>query len=298
MTTNQNNAAQPVLTDDEIRDIEARAEFSWHVPRAIERAVLSKLRAPVADERAAFETWANNSFELHRHAGTEYSSKVTQCAWAAWEARAALASAPVGIPAGWRLVPITPTPEMESAGCDVPFGQDDAPAPATVYAAMIDAAPAASAPVVSQQCPTDVCQAAKADGVLCADDECDRANGVRPASATVAGEAQPVAWLYRDCGFPSRHGYEYRDVLSAKLLDHYYTGPDGKYVKGEPLYAAPQASEAVRDALMAFDEAMSLCGDYPELQHHRDALLFAVQKARAALSAQPAAQKERSDGNQ
>ncbi len=62
-----------------------------------------------------------------------------------------------------------------------------------------------------------------------------------------------------------------------------------------PEDAAPQAGEAVRDALMAFDEAMRLCDDFPELQHHRDALLFAVQKARAALSAQPGAQKERSD---
>ena len=70
------------------------------------------------------------------------------------------------------------------------------------------------------------------------------------AGAPVAREAKkPVAWLYRDCGFPSRYGYEYRDVLSATLLDHYYTGPDGKYVKGEPLYAAPQASEAVLDAV-------------------------------------------------
>lgn len=48
----------------------------------------------------------------------------------------------------------------------------------------------ASAPVSPQACPTDVCQAGKADGVLCANDECDRANGVRPASAPVAGEAQ------------------------------------------------------------------------------------------------------------
>lgn len=51
--TDQNNAAQPVLTDDEIRDIAdgfdiygAKPEFA----RAIESALLSKLRAPVADE--------------------------------------------------------------------------------------------------------------------------------------------------------------------------------------------------------------------------------------------------------
>lgn len=39
----------------------------------------------------------------------------------------------------------------------------------------------------AQHCPTDVCEAAKDDGVLCADDECDRENGVRPAAA----QAQP-----------------------------------------------------------------------------------------------------------
>ena len=59
---------------------------------------------------------------------------------------------------------------------------------------------------------------------------------------------------------------------------------------------ACQGGKAVRDALMAFDAAMSLCDDYPELQHHRDALLFAVQKARAALSAPQAEQGERDAG--
>ncbi|WP_334166287.1 NUMOD4 motif-containing HNH endonuclease [Achromobacter mucicolens] len=56
MTTNQNNAAQPLLTDEEIQDIAdgfdiygAKPEFA----RAIESALLSKLRAPVADERVA-----------------------------------------------------------------------------------------------------------------------------------------------------------------------------------------------------------------------------------------------------
>ena len=43
-------------------------------------------------------------------------------------------------------------------------------------------------------CPTYVCRAAQADGVLCANDECDRASGVRPASAPVAGEAPPTDW--------------------------------------------------------------------------------------------------------
>ncbi|MFY2995914.1 hypothetical protein ACOTH8_21565 [Achromobacter xylosoxidans] len=118
--TQQDDITQRVLTDDEIMQSAISACDSLNITRfheigapsktimddagllelgrALEGAVLSKLRAPVADERAAFETWANNSFELHRHAGTEYSSRVTQCAWAAWEARAALASAPVAEP--------------------------------------------------------------------------------------------------------------------------------------------------------------------------------------------------------
>lgn len=45
-------------------------------------------------ERAAFEAWAQNSFELHRHSAGEYSSSFTQAAWAAWQARAALQSQP------------------------------------------------------------------------------------------------------------------------------------------------------------------------------------------------------------
>jgi len=44
-------------------------------------------------ERAEFEAWAQNSFELHRHSAGEYSSNFTQTAWSAWQARAALESA-------------------------------------------------------------------------------------------------------------------------------------------------------------------------------------------------------------
>lgn len=47
-----------------------------------------------SDERKRFEAWAQNGFELHRAGGAEYSSAITQCAWAAWQARAALAPSP------------------------------------------------------------------------------------------------------------------------------------------------------------------------------------------------------------
>ncbi|OWT53996.1 hypothetical protein CEY09_31600, partial [Achromobacter marplatensis] len=93
----ENNAAQPVLTDDEIRDIESRAEFSWHVPRAIERAVLSKLRAEgvqAGDEEEAFEAWlylGQTQFEP-----SDLNKDAISLAQLAYSAgRAALASAPV-----------------------------------------------------------------------------------------------------------------------------------------------------------------------------------------------------------
>ena len=109
---------------------------------------------------------------------------------------------------------------------------------------------------------------------------------VRVASAAVAGEA--VAWRVTHPRCPKPR---WRDTARepAPSLDE--VKQQDAYLDLELAYAAPQASEAVRDALMAFDEAMGLCDDFPELQHHRDALLFAVQKARAALSAQPGAQR-------
>ncbi|OZI58740.1 hypothetical protein [Bordetella genomosp. 1] len=44
------------------------------------------------------------------------------------------------------------------------------------------------APQAIAACPTDVCRAGQQDGVLCANDECDRANRVRPAPQPAEGE--------------------------------------------------------------------------------------------------------------
>ncbi|WP_254632491.1 hypothetical protein [Achromobacter denitrificans] len=117
--TNQNNAAQAV--DQEIEAIMEQAQVfasAWSFlggpfdngsgletaerEKANLRALLSKLRAPVADERAAFEAkfplpahcqWIGNGY-----AATEYNAwdahKHTD-RWDGWQARAALASAPV-----------------------------------------------------------------------------------------------------------------------------------------------------------------------------------------------------------
>ena len=41
---------------------------------------------PTDEQRAKFEAWAKNGFELHRNGGAEYSSMITQAAWAAWQA--------------------------------------------------------------------------------------------------------------------------------------------------------------------------------------------------------------------
>lgn len=42
-------------------------------------------------------------------------------------------------------------------------------------------------------CASDVCEAAKQDGVVCADDECDRASGVRP-EPPAAHDTEQLAW--------------------------------------------------------------------------------------------------------
>lgn len=105
MTTNTPALAQDaVLTDEEIRsfwvehglDDEAVEDFA----RALESALLSKLRAPVADERAAFEAFQRgvglNELYLERHPESgQYMWTATKEAWETWQARAALASAPV-----------------------------------------------------------------------------------------------------------------------------------------------------------------------------------------------------------
>lgn len=51
-----------------------------------------------------------------------------------------------------------------------------------------------AAPVAEERaaCPTDVCKAGQADAVLCANDECDRANGVRPPMCRIPGVREDV----------------------------------------------------------------------------------------------------------
>lgn len=96
---------EAVLTDAEIREIQGTHLVTVRsrdaliasvivAGRAIEAAVLSKLRAPVADERAAFEAWmASQNLGVERD-GDSYSLTYARRAWDTWQARAALASVP------------------------------------------------------------------------------------------------------------------------------------------------------------------------------------------------------------
>lgn len=179
--------------------------------------MVSALRAPVADERAlpkwldvallrrraeqassgewqALARETSNTFDVHLpnkspvvhwmgFDGADMSRK-QKAANARYIAAAgprtvlalldALASAPVS-----RLPDVEPEPRT---------AEDYAVPPIT--------GSADSAPVAGERaaCPTDVCQAGKADGVLCASDECDRASGVRSASAPAARKARPTDW--------------------------------------------------------------------------------------------------------
>ena len=102
--TDTNNAAQPLLTDEEINaacdwpasNTTMRAENDRAMAREVEAAVLrklSKLRAPVADERADFNAW----LKTQRNPDDMNKAELV-AAWEAWQERgrrAALASAPV-----------------------------------------------------------------------------------------------------------------------------------------------------------------------------------------------------------
>ena len=113
MTTNTPAPAlEAVLTDDEITNVLRRLairpgdhdfNLGQCIARAIESALMSKLRAPVADERAAFELAYEAEFafkpiwdqQLCDGKGS-YATSQQRNAYRIWQAaRAALASAPV-----------------------------------------------------------------------------------------------------------------------------------------------------------------------------------------------------------
>lgn len=95
-------------------------------------------------------------------------------------------------------------------------------------------------------CPTDVCQAGKSDGVLCANDECDRASGVRPASAPVADIRDELNSLgmfaHTALNLDERDMRNNMEDLADRLL---------ALAGGAPVTNAPVAGEAVTSILDA-----------------------------------------------
>lgn len=143
------------------------------------RAMLSKLRAPVADERAAFEWWASDEGEypasVERDGNGNYKLAQIQAHWDAWQARAALASAPV---AGEQIIAwdvqdtglgrryTTYNPKIAEDLMNL--GEDVRP---LVYASALppaNAAPLASAPVAGEAKP-DRITSRRPSGVLSMD---------------------------------------------------------------------------------------------------------------------------------
>lgn len=228
---------------------------------------LSKLNRPVADERAAFEAWNSMHGQYRRSDAYQrldngnYVEWPVEHGWRVWQARAALASAPVAGDGKTR----------------VPGDQLGGPAVAWDDGAQSDPnRPESRASIESK------------GGAL----------------APVAGEAQPVCWIEK---------VELESVRDEGGDAWVYWCPAGHVAEHDemPLYAAPQASEAVRDA--AFEAVRKRLCAIPRFSFYLDDdgvvrrvegrsgnwiefdtvhALFDPVSVDAALSAQPGAQKE------
>lgn len=95
-----------------------------------ERAAFEAAMAEVAKEHA----YGYAGILFYRDQTGAYGQTWVDSAWIGWQARASL---PVGVPDGYALVPVEPTPEMLRAGVEVGVGAYP------IYRAMLAAAPAA-----------------------------------------------------------------------------------------------------------------------------------------------------------
>ena len=244
------SAQQAVLTDDEILHLASllgigtlpvlSGSFQSQIPegerltqfaRAIESALLSKLRAPVADERAACLQHFCLAFEAFSRA-SDSGEAYAELERAYEKARAALASAPAQCNHQFHF-----------------FGDQKAR-------------------------------------------RCNRCNVLESkASAPVAGEAQITNTEAAD--FADKHGMYYD-------MDQEIAGDHARALLAR--YAAPQASDAARDAGITASEDVEL-PPYPSIGFKDPAhgyrlmhqwgvkAVMADRQQRAALSAQPGAQK-------
>ncbi|KXJ63036.1 hypothetical protein AXY46_03185 [Achromobacter xylosoxidans] len=261
--------------------------------------VLSKLRAPVADERAAFEKChsaiikAIASIALTDGPDTKRSSDpeliyrspvmddVARIRRALDECSAALASAPVA-----------------DAAPEYAYSDDGR----TVTMTNADRAPSyrASAPVAYERAARDWPEdfSHENGNYQCLCHRCKQVfNGHKRrvtckvchaalASAPVAGEAQSVAWE----NFPAYLiDHCEGDTISEEGLQRAL----GKML-ADPKYAAPQACEAVRDIdlLSEIDDYLMCVVDGSMSRNNAESLAGELRcRIRAALSAQPGAQK-------
>ena len=114
-----------------------------------------------------------------------------------------------------------------------------------------------------QACSPFKCEAALRDGVLCAEEECDRASGVRPADAQQASGQAPTLWESFEMGFAFRgalfgHVFDGRDVCRLTVCDFWHPSMQGMHI-GTDLHvgltkieAAVRLKQEVRRRLDAF----------------------------------------------
>lgn len=281
--TTENNAAQPGLTDElsiainmlisdakALAHVKAKgydasdAERCFQVAQDRVCTMLSKLRAEgvqAGDERAAFVAWLTGAYP-DAYSEPEamrlwHHEHVAALAWEERGRRAALASAPVADERAAFAAAFTKETGIELCADGTFSNADDRQTYETAQWAWNTRAALASAPVSNPiQWPTMPASKGQspvlfedgyAEGWAKCMDECRRA--VSQASSPVAGEAQTS-----DADILALSG----QVMAAHSDGRGYDAGVISFARALlARYAAPQASEAVRNA--ALEEAASMC---------------------------------------
>jgi len=300
--SNQNNAAQPVLTDDEINDIcerpasntTMRAENDRALARATEQALLSKLRAPVADERAAIQHHLDlvKAYGDQLYCKASASNPTDKKSWSmsaetvlsnvAESYRAALASAPLAQPSA----AIEDFAHEVWAAAQSPHGEPVEKSVSRVASILAEFC----APVADERALPPLPKPA----ILWHSDFTNQtyygytAEHMRDygraalASAPVAGEAQrPHLNVVLDHAADRLADAGMRE--DASIVRGMKVPNDGS--KTEPLSAAPQASEPTGASQLSADEADALLADPSALAALADGLESIPGNENAALAA-------------
>ncbi|CAE32685.1 hypothetical protein [Bordetella bronchiseptica] len=268
--TTQNNAAQSVLTDEEIQDIADLFDIYGEKPefaRAVESTLLSKLRAPVPDGKRPDLDWiegvrvtdtvgrgwcvridgtdiyedanrygckGRKSFQIASGLSNKQEAERAALEWLDRQ-RAALASAPV---ADERALHIKALQDLRLGVEMDQHCMEDGDAKLAALDAAITALRWSAGALQALNIEADKItldgETRTVGDIL---DHADRAL----ANAPVAGEAQPVGWFQNDAGKGEPPHYSQVSDEYAGELDVY------------PFYAAAQASAEARDAAAVRD---------------------------------------------